>query len=68
MRAFEYTARATAIAWRCPPESAPTASSTEGTSTPISASASAARRRISRWSNSRSGPRRSNSRFKNMLW
>ena len=51
------TARATAIAWRWPPDNWPTSSiDRRAHATPISSSAAAARRRIVLWSSSFSGP------------
>ena len=56
IRASELTARATAIAWRWPPDSRSTGRSTDGMLTPISSSSSARPRRMARWFTSRNGP------------
>ena len=63
--AFEVTARATAMAWRWPPDSLATSESTEGMFTPIRSSSSWAVRRMLRLDSS---VQRVRSRFRNMLW
>ena len=63
--AFECTARATAIACRCPPDSAATSDSTDGMLIPTSSRYCRASRFIVRLDSS---GQRTFSRFRNMLW
>ena len=67
MSASELTVRATAIAWRWPPESLATGTSMRGMFTPISSSARRASRFITRLASSGKGRSR-RSRLRNMLW
>ena len=67
MSASEFTVRATAIAWRCPPDSRATDTSMRGMLIPISSSARRAARFISRLLSSGSG-RSTRSRRRNRLW
>src|SRR3954466_1975806 len=67
MSASELTVRATAIAWRWPPDSFATGTSRRGTFTPIWSSAVRASCFIARFARNGVGPMRS-SRLRNMLW
>ena len=62
---FEKTERATATAWRCPPESWATGAFTDGICTPISSRCSLASLRMTRF---RTRGQRICSRLRNMFW